>query len=140
MILKQVIRFPETNSVEVTWVDGSGAQVKCHSYADSQMDALTADLGADAPTYADLIATVQANISPPPPPDNAILASKARETRNALLSSALWRIARYWSQSTGGLPTTETAQVYSALLQYAQDLRDVPQQVGFPAVINWPVL
>lgn len=71
---------------------------------------------------------------------NIILASDMRKKRDDLLSNASWRIARYWSQSTAGLPTTETAQVFNALLQYAQNLRDVPQQAGFPATINWPIV
>lgn len=40
-------------------------QVKCHGYADVQMDMLEADLGDDAPDYADLIAAVRAAIVPP---------------------------------------------------------------------------
>ena len=68
MILKSVIHSPNTNSVEATWVDDEGVQVKCHSYADVQMDMLEADLGADAPAYADLIALVIAGIKPPVPP------------------------------------------------------------------------
>jgi hypothetical protein len=69
MILKQVLHYPGTNSVEATWLDEKDITVKCHSYADVQMDMLRADLGADA---ADLIATVEANIKPvvvvPPTP------------------------------------------------------------------------
>lgn len=39
--------------------------VKCHSYHETQMDWLEADLGADLPAYADLIAQVRAGIVPP---------------------------------------------------------------------------
>ena len=39
-------------------------QVRCHYYADVQMDMLEADLGADAADYANLIATVRAAIVP----------------------------------------------------------------------------
>ena len=60
MILKQVIRYPDTNSVEATWVDEEGNNVRCHSYADVQMDMLRADLGEDVAEYAELIATVEA--------------------------------------------------------------------------------
>lgn len=67
MALTKIIHYPDTNSVEVTWVDAEGVQVKCHSYADVQMDMLRADLGDDAATYADLIALVEANIKPPAP-------------------------------------------------------------------------
>lgn len=67
MILKQVIYYPDTNSVEATWVDEEGNNVRCHSYADMQMNDLRADLGDDAIDYVDLIATVEANIKPPTP-------------------------------------------------------------------------
>ena len=90
MILKQVIHYPDTNSVEATWVDASGKQVKCHSYADVQMDALAADLGSDAAEYADLIATVTAGIKPyiaPPPVVPASLTM--RQARLALLDAGL---------------------------------------------------
>jgi len=68
MKLKQVIHYPETNSVEATWVDGDDMQVRCHSYADVQMDDLAADLGDDAADYADLIALVKSKIVPYVPP------------------------------------------------------------------------
>ena len=63
-----VIHYPATNSVEVTWADDAGKQTRCHSYADVQMDMLEADLGADAAEHAALIATIRANIVPPAPP------------------------------------------------------------------------
>lgn len=85
--IKSVIHYEDTNSVEVTWIDyevipavGTEGEegykpqqiketpVRCHSYDDCQMDMLRADLGADAPQYADLISTVEANIKPAPPP------------------------------------------------------------------------
>ena len=64
----KVIHYPNTNSVEVTWLDDDGKQTRCHSYADVQMDMLEADLGADAAEHAALIATVRASYVPPPPP------------------------------------------------------------------------
>lgn len=67
MKLTNVIHYPDTNSVEATWVDADGVQIKCHSYADVQMDMLRADLGDDAAMYADLIALVEASIKPPIP-------------------------------------------------------------------------
>ena len=66
MIVSKVIRYQDTNSVEVTWVE-NGAPVRCQSYADVQMDQLVADLGAGAAAYAALIATVRAAIVPVPP-------------------------------------------------------------------------
>lgn len=44
------------------------AQVRCHSYADVQMDMLEADLGADLPAYVNLIALVRSKIVPYVPP------------------------------------------------------------------------
>jgi len=73
MILKQVIHYPDTNSVEATWVDENDIQVRCHSYADVQMDMLEADLGTDLSEHASLIATVRANIKPPYVPSQAEL-------------------------------------------------------------------
>ena len=63
-----LVYYPNTNSVEVTWLDDDGKQTRCHSYADVQMDMLEADLGADAAEHAALIATVRASYVPPPPP------------------------------------------------------------------------
>jgi len=65
MPLAKVIHYPDTNSVEAIWVDENGVQTKCHSYADVQMDMLRADLGESLTEYVDLIALVEANISPP---------------------------------------------------------------------------
>ena len=58
-----------TPAVEAHTVPGEikETQVKCHGYADVQMDMLRADLGAYAADYADLIAEVEANIKPIPP-------------------------------------------------------------------------
>lgn len=68
MILKSVIRDLPTNSVEVTWVNASGLNVKCRSYAGVQVNEMVSDLGSDAATYASLIATVRAVIGPYVPP------------------------------------------------------------------------
>ncbi|MGE4337467.1 MAG: hypothetical protein AB7E55_16010 [Pigmentiphaga sp.] len=82
--LKQIIHYPDTNSVEATWVDADGVQIKCHSYADVQMDMLEADLGIDLPAHAALIATVRANIVPVPPPSaGEVLAALINDITNA---------------------------------------------------------
>ncbi len=100
MILKQVIRYPNADAIEATWVeqiqlpdvqipavpaeyDANGNEtkpaqpartepggfkevvVKCHAYANSQMDMLAADLGADAPQYQALIDEIAATYIPP---------------------------------------------------------------------------
>jgi hypothetical protein len=111
--LKQVIHYPDTNSVEATWVESvsttidipdpdwvvptiedefgnslpdpdavaplvpstttTEVQVKCHSYADCQMDMFRADvaeLGGNIAEYETMISIVESNIIPyiPPPP------------------------------------------------------------------------
>ena len=71
---------------------------------------------------------------------NDIICCSVREERDVRLNIAGERIVRYWSQVQGGITPTESAAVYASLLAYAQDLRDVPQQVGFPNTINWPVV
>lgn len=125
IILKQVIHYPDTNSVEATWVertttpevivpevvapdtvdaDGNvslGAvtpqhiipavdtdvQVRCHSYSDRQMDMLRADLGADAADYEDLIALVESNIQPIPPPTAEQLRANAKAARTTAVAA-----------------------------------------------------
>lgn len=68
--LKQVIHYPDTNSVEATWVDENGVVIKCHSYADVQMQMFredVAELGGDIADYEELIALVESNIKPVEP-------------------------------------------------------------------------
>lgn len=65
--LTSVIHDKKTNSVEVTWVDADGVQVKCHSYADVQMQIMRDDafeLGTSLADYEDLIALVESKIVP----------------------------------------------------------------------------
>lgn len=69
--IKQVIHYQDTNSVEATWVDEDGNQVRCHSYADVQMQMFrddAAELGTPLNDYEDLIADVESNIAPYVPP------------------------------------------------------------------------
>ena len=70
MKLKQVIHYPDTNSVEATWVDENGIVIKCHSYADVQMQMFredVAEFGGNIADYEDLIAPVESNIKPVEP-------------------------------------------------------------------------
>ena len=85
--LKQVIHYPDTNSVEATWIDSEDVVIKCHSYADVQMDMLRADLGDDAADYADLIALVESGIKPPASPTAEDILSKAKAARQATVDS-----------------------------------------------------
>lgn len=64
-------------------------QVRCHSYHETQMDMLEADLGADLPDYADLIATVRAAIVPPTPEELAAQFAALKVAKNLQIND--WR-------------------------------------------------
>ena len=107
--IKQVIHYPDTNSVEATWVDretisgemedgtplamDKDVQIRCHSYADVQMQMFRDDVatyGGDISEYEALIAEVEANIQPPVPAPVIIpSAVTMRQARLALLQSDL---------------------------------------------------
>lgn len=59
----------------------------------------------------------------------AELTNSARAQRDALLAGTDWIVARAYEEGTPVSPQWAT---------YRQALRDVPQQVGFPANIQWP--
>ena len=85
--LKQVIHYQDTNSVESTWVDSDGVVIKCHSYADVQMDMFRADVaefGGDITEYEELIALVEAHIKPIPPTPQPILSCSPWQMRKKL--------------------------------------------------------
>lgn len=87
MIVSKVIRYQDTNSVEVTWVE-NGVPVRCQSYADVQMDELAADLGASLAQYAQLIATVKARIVPKPPAPRYVPYSVPKAKAKIVLAAA----------------------------------------------------
>ncbi|WP_269220972.1 phage tail assembly chaperone [Brevundimonas vesicularis] len=49
-------------------------------------------------------------------------------------------IDRHRDEIEMGRPTTLSAEVYAALLDHVQALRDVPTQPGFPETIDWPAM
>ena len=71
----------------------------------------------------------------PPQPTTEQLADTARAERDRLVESVRWRIERHSDELALGIEPTEPLE---PLLQYAQDLRDVPQQEGFPEAVEWP--
>jgi len=75
-------------------------------------------------------AEVDAHLSPKPP-----TADDIRDERNRLIESVRWRIERHSDELALGREPTEPLE---PLLQYIQDLRDVPQQAGFPESVEWP--
>lgn len=53
-----------------------------------------------------------------------------RWERDGILNKAMGRVQRYQTQKEAGLATTDDEDTYTALLLYAQYLRDFPQQDG----------
>ena len=78
-------------------------------------------------------AALEAHLNPVPTTEQ--LAATARAERDRLIESVRWRIERYSDEIALGIEPTEPLE---PLLQYAQDLRDVPQQAGFPEAVEWP--
>ena len=71
IILYQVIHDKKTNSIEATWINSDGHQVKSHSYADVQMQIFRSDvaeLGGNIAEYEQMISVVESAIVPPPAP------------------------------------------------------------------------
>lgn len=87
--LKEIKRYPDTNSVEATWVDGE-IVVKCHSYDQYQMDMLATDLGADLAVNQYIIDEVLAHQVPHPPVVEPIPTSiTMRQARLQLLADGV---------------------------------------------------
>ena len=70
-----------------------------------------------------------------PVPTTEQLADIARAERDLLIESVRWRIERHKDEVA---LDTEPTEPLEPLLQYAQALRDVPQQAGFPESVEWP--
>lgn len=66
--------------------------------------------------------------------------AQVRAERDRLLEGSMWMVQRHQSEKQLGRPTTLTDEEFQALLQYQQDLRDVPQQMGFPFDVEWPAM
>lgn len=109
--LKQVIHYTDTNSVEATWVDENDVVVKCHSYADCQMQMFrddVAELGGDITEYEELIALVESNIKPVEPEPLPILSCTPWQIRKKLNKEGL----------------REAVEVYVKSEQATQDEKD----------------
>lgn len=70
-----------------------------------------------------------------PPLTTEQLADKVRGDRDAKIEAVRWRIERAKDELDLGAQLTEPLE---PLLQHVQDLRDVPQQTGFPESVEWP--
>ncbi|MCZ4107584.1 phage tail assembly chaperone [Brevundimonas diminuta] len=78
-------------------------------------------------------------VEPPPPSDEA-LATLARRRRDVEIAAVRWLIERHRDEQALQIATTLTPEDYRLVQEHVQALRDVPEQDGFPHVIDWPVL
>lgn len=67
-------------------------------------------------------------------------AQEIRCQRDIKIQLVEWRIRRYETQNAAGVKTTDSTDNYTALLEYVQSLRGVPEQKTFPASVTWPEL
>jgi hypothetical protein len=129
MIIQQVIKYDNGNYLEATFVDAEGNPVKCRAYAGEQMDELEADLGADAATYATLIAQCRAAVVPYVPPPEPVpvevtpFQAKAALLQAGLLDSVLAAVAASspiaqlaWHEATAFRRNSPTVLALSASL------------------------
>lgn len=68
---------------------------------------------------------------------NEQLAATARAKRDTLLNVFSWRYERYASEIRLEMDTTDAIE---SLDTYAQALRDITKQEGFPTAIDWPTV
>jgi len=81
--------------------------------------------------------TFRENIDALDSEESEVLANKLREIRDSTIKSLSWRYERNARETRLGLTTTDNIADLDA---YAQALADVPQQTGFPKVVEWPLL
>jgi hypothetical protein len=60
---------------------------------------------------------------------------EVRTERDSLIQEVEWRVRRHQDEVALGIEPTDPLL---PLLEYIQNLRDVPQQNGFPYEIEWP--
>ncbi|WP_341018552.1 phage tail assembly chaperone [Brevundimonas diminuta] len=76
----------------------------------------------------------------PPPPSAEAQAAEARRRRDAEIAAVRWLVERHRDEQALQIATTLTPEDYRLVQEHVQALRDVPEQDGFPLVIEWPVL
>ena len=74
----------------------------------------------------------------PPEPTEEELAQSVRWERDKKIKDTEARINRYNTQKAAKLSTTDTKAWYDAALLYLEELRNVPEQEGFPVEVKWP--
>lgn len=76
----------------------------------------------------------------PPPPSAEAQAAEARRRRDAEIAAVRWLVERHRDEQALQIATTLRPEDYRLVQEHVQALRDVPEQDGFPLVIEWPVL
>jgi hypothetical protein len=66
----------------------------------------------------------------------ADIAADVRGYRDGLIKDIMWRVERYNRYTF--LNKTQIDDI-AVLMEYIQDLADVPLQTGFPTAVEWPV-
>ena len=126
--LKQVTHYPDTNSVEATWVerltekeyytgeDGEGCVleagdeivIKCHSYADVQMQMFrddVAEFGGNIAEYEVLIALVESNIKPVEPEPISVPQEISKAQGISVMSQTIIGESNLWLMVKGYFDT-----------------------------------
>ena len=136
--LKQVIHYPDTNSVEATWVDAEGVVIKCHSYADVQMQMFRDDmveLGGDIAEYEELIALVESNIKPVEPEPLPILSCTPWQIRKKLNKEGLRDAVE--SYVTSEVATQDEKDAWEFATEFREDnplLVNAASMLGIPDI------
>ena len=114
------------------WTGGSGESVKLDDdYHKEIVHAINIDRKSVSIVDGKIVITDRI-------PTDEQLARNARRERDKRLASALAVLDRHEKQARYGLPTTLTEAQAVEVAVYAQALRDVPEQAGFPRRIEWP--
>lgn len=111
--------------------------VPAHAYADAP-PAFGFDEVAVRRDGAWVVEAIPAPVAEAPSEED--LAAAARSQRTAQISQVRWLVDRHRDEEVLQRPTTLALADYLALLVYVQNLRDVPEQAGFPIDIVWPTL
>ena len=134
--LKQVIHYQDTNSVEATWVDSEGVVIKCHSYADVQMQMFRDDVfefGGDVAEYEELIALVESNIKPATPEPLPILSCSPWQIRKKLNKEGMREAVE--SYVTSEVATQDEKDAWEFATEFREDnplLVNAASMLGIP--------
>ena len=134
--LKQVIHYPDTNSVKATWVNSDGVVIKCHSYADCQMQMFRDDVavfGGDIAEHEELIALVESNIKSVEPAPLPILSCSPWQIRKKLNKEGMRDAVEAYV--TSGQSTQDERDAWEFAMEFREDnprLMNAASMLGIP--------